>query len=31
MSYINLNNRQKTGKILFQYSINNDEVIKLIK
>lgn len=31
MSYINLNKRQKTGEILFQYNINNDEVIKLIK
>ena len=31
MSYINLNTRQKTDEILFQYNINNEEFIKLIK
>ena len=31
MSYIILNTRQKTGEILFQYNINKEEFIKLIK
>ena len=31
MSYLNLNIRQKTGEILFQYNINSEEFIKLIK